>query len=125
MKNNHKKQQGLTLISLIFILGFVAIITLLVLKVVPIYLDHSKVVHALESIKSRPEIENQTKNQVLSALNKQFGMNYIDNIKNDNVHITSHYGYLKVQIIYHVKKHIIANLSACVDFDDSIEVGTK
>ncbi len=124
MCSTYKKQQGITLISLVFLLGILGFFTLLALKIGPIYMNHSKVMHALETLKNRPDIENHSKREVRSALIKQFNMNYVDHIKKDDVMITSHYGYLKVQIKYHVKQVILANISAWVDFDNEIEVGT-
>ncbi|MCF7970746.1 MAG: DUF4845 domain-containing protein [Methylococcaceae bacterium] len=125
MQKLHKKQQGLTLISLTFVLGMIGFFTLLVLKVGPIYMDHSKVVQALESIKNRPGIENESKEGVWVALNKQFSMNYVYDIKKENVKITSRDGYLKVQIVYYTKQLLFSNLSVWVDFDNSIEVGKQ
>ncbi|SMG64030.1 hypothetical protein BMETH_20_7 [methanotrophic bacterial endosymbiont of Bathymodiolus sp.] len=52
-------------------------------------------------------------------------MNYVYDVKKRNVKITSRNGYLKVQIVYHIKKLIFGNLSVWVDFDDSIQVGVK
>ncbi len=86
-------------------------------------MNHSKVVHALESLKHHIDIEKKSQREVWITLNKQFGMNYVTNIKKENVHITSRYNYLKVQIIYHVKEPLFANLSVWVDFDNEIEVG--
>jgi type II secretory pathway pseudopilin PulG len=39
MQKLHKKQQGLTLISLIFVLGLIGFFTLLALKVGPTYMN--------------------------------------------------------------------------------------
>ena len=121
----HKKQQGITLISLILTLGLIAFFTLLVLKVSPIYMNHSKVVHALETLKHRTDIEHKSKRQVWISLQKQFNMNYVYDVKKKDVKITSRAGYLKVQIVYHVKELLVGNLSVWVDFDNSIEVGVK
>lgn len=123
MRNTHKKQQGLTLISFIFLMGFIGFFVLLTLKVGPIYLDHSKVIHSLESLKNRADIEKNTKREIWTLLNKQLDMNYITHVKKKNVKITTRSNYLKVQIIYYVKQPLIGNLSVWVDFDNSIEVG--
>ena len=125
MHTIHKKQQGITLISLIFILGLIAFFTLVVLKVSPIYMEHSKVIHALETLKNRTDIEKKSKMYVWSSLSKQFNMSYVYAVKKKDVKITSTAGYLKVQIVYHVKEPFIGNLSLWVDFDNSIEVGVK
>jgi hypothetical protein len=47
-------------------------------------------------------------------------MNYVYDVKKRNVKITSRNGYLKVQIVYHIKKLIFGNLSVWVDFDELI-----
>ena len=125
MRTMHQKQQGITLISMIFILGMIAFFTLIVLKVSPIYMDHSKVVYALETLKNRTDIEKKSKREVWRSLSKQFNMNYVYDVKKKDVKITSRGGYLKVQIVYHVKEPFIGNLSVWVDFDDFIEVGVK
>lgn len=125
MQSTHKKQKGITLISMIFILGLIAFFTLLVLKVSPIYMNHSKVVHALEILKNRTDIEKKSKYEVWTSLQKQFNMNYVYAVKKKDVKITTRGGYLKVQIKYHIKKPLVGNLSVWVDFDDSIEVGMK
>ena len=123
MQNTTKKQQGLTLISLTFVLGLIAFFTLLVLKIGPIYMNHSKVVHALETVKNRTDIADKSKREVWRSLTKQFDMNYVDHIKKENVKIASRHGYLKIEIKYHVKELIMYNLSVWVDFDNSVEVG--
>jgi len=125
MLTTHKKQQGITLISLILLLGLIAFFTLLVLKISPIYMNHSKVVHALETLKNRTDIEKKSKYEVMTSLQKQFNMNYVYTVKKKDIKITSRGGYLKVQIKYYVKEPLIANLSVWVDFDNFIEVGTK
>ena len=125
MQTTYKKQQGITLISMILILGLIAFFTLLVLKVSPIYMNHSKVVHALETLKNRTDIEKKSKRQVWTSLQKQFNMNYVYSVKKKNVKITSRAEYLKVQIVYHTKVLLFGNLSVWVDFDNSIEVGSK
>jgi len=125
MKKIDKNQQGMTLISFVVVMAIVAFFTLIVLKVGPIYMNHSKVVHALESISNRPDIENESKHEVWISLSKQFNMNYIENVTKKDVKITSRPGYVKVHIVYHVKKPFIDTLSIWVDFDNMIEVGTE
>jgi hypothetical protein len=98
---------------------------MIILKVGPIYMNHSKVVHALETLKNRPDIEEASKHDVWISLSKQFNMNYIANVTKKDVKITSRPGYLKVQIVYFVKVPFIDTLSIWVDFDNTIEVGTE
>lgn len=125
MRKTHKNQKGMTLISFIVAMVIIAFFTMIILKVGPIYMNHSKVVHALETLKNRPDIEEASKHDVWISLSKQFNMNYIANVTKKDVKITSRPGYLKVQIVYFVKEPFIDTLSIWVDFDNTIEVGTE
>jgi len=125
MKKLDKNQKGMTLISFIVVMAIIAFFTLIILKVSPIYMNHSKVVHALETLKNRTDIEEASKQDVWISLNKQFNMNYVEHVTKKEVKITSRPGYVKVQIVYHVKQPFIDTLSIWVDFDNMIEVGTE
>ena len=125
MNASPTRQQGLTFISLVFILGFIAFFVLLGLKIVPIYLNHSKVVSALADIKKTTDIEAQTEGEIRNSLSKRFDINYVDDVTQDDITITRHGNYLKVAIEYEVVRKIVGNLSVLVEFNDNIEVGNK
>jgi hypothetical protein len=120
-----KHQQGLTFISLVFILGLIAFFVLLVLKIGPIYLDHSKVVSALAEVEKTAHIEEQSVAQIRDSLNKRFNINYVYDVTQDDITVTKYQNYLKVAIEYEVVRKIAGNLSVLVEFNDVIEVGQK
>jgi hypothetical protein len=125
MNVSPKRQQGLTFISLVFVLGLIAFFVLLGLKIGPIYLDHSKVVSALEEIKKNSDIEEQSEAEIRDSLRKRFNMNYVNDVTQDEIKITKYQDYLRVAIEYEVVKEIAGNLSVLVEFNDVIEVGEK
>lgn len=120
-----KKQGGITLISLILLLGLIGFFTLIVLKVVPLYLDNSKVVESLKSLKETPDLLNKSKSDIKAGLLKRFGMNYLDKPSDQDITITSHPGYLKVDVEYERVEPFIGNLSVLVEFHEGFEAGTK
>ena len=125
MNVSPKRQQGLTFISLVFILGLIAFFVLLGLKIGPIYLDHSKVVNALAEIEKTPNIEEMTEAEIRDSLTKRFNINYVYDVSQDDITITKYQDYLRVAIEYEVVKKIAGNLSVLVEFNDFIEVGQK
>jgi hypothetical protein len=125
MNMSIKHQQGLTLISLVFILGLIAFFVLLGLKIGPIYLDHSKVVSTLAEIEKIPGIEEQSEAEIRNSLGKRFDINYVNDVTQDDITITRHGNYLKVAIEYEVAREIVGNLSVLVEFNDVIEVGKQ
>lgn len=125
MTTSLQRQTGLTLISTILLLGLIAFFTLLVLKIAPIYMDHSKVVNALAGLKQTTDIQTKSKNEVWNALDKRFNFNYVDFVTQDDVKITKRGEYLKVEVQYDVIETIAGNLSVLVEFNEVIEVGEE
>jgi DNA-dependent RNA polymerase auxiliary subunit epsilon len=123
MSVSPKKQQGLTFISLVFVLGLIAFFVILGLKIGPIYLNHSKVVSTLAELKKTTDIEGQSEAEIRDSLSKRFNINYVDDVTQKDITITRHENYLKVVIAYEVITNIVGNLSALVEFNDVMEVG--
>ncbi len=123
MNASLKRQQGLTFISLIFVLGLLAFLVMLVLKIGPVYLDHSKVVSALTALEKMPEVETKSDAEIRGILNKRFSMNYVNDVTDDDIKVIQSGTYLKVIIQYNVIKQILGNLSVLVEFNNEIEVG--
>ena len=120
-----KPQRGYTLISLIFILGVLGFFVLLIMKIGPIYMDHSKVVNALAAIEKSTDVTSQSEEAIRTSLAKRFNMNYVSDIKPQDVKIIKRGNYLKVQADYEVVQKIMGNLSVLVQFNDFIEVGKE
>ena len=125
MQSLPHKQRGLTFISLVFILGLIGFFTLLVLKIAPIYFNHSKVVNALAAVQEMPDIASLSKLEIQKSLDKRFNMNYVEYVTNDDIHIISQPGYVKVNIDYERVEPIMGNLSVLVEFHEGFEVGKQ
>jgi hypothetical protein len=125
MQLSPSRQQGLTLISMIFVLGSIAVFVLLLLNIVPIYLDHNKVANALNALEKTGGIASKTEYEIKDGLRKQFDLNYVYDVTKDDIKITKHGSYLKVAIQYEVVKKLVGNLSILAEFNDVIEVGSS
>ena len=125
MKSSPQRQQGLTLLSIAFILALIAFFVLLTLKIAPIYIDHSKVVNALAALKETTDIQSKSEREVRNSLDKRFNMNYVYDVTQDDIKVTKRGNYLKVQIEYETVVKIVGNLSALAEFNDVIEVGQE
>jgi competence protein ComGC len=125
MNKPYRHQQGYTLISLIFILGCVAAVVLLIFKIGPIYLDHSKVSNAFSALEGQGNLAELSESEIRSSLDKRFNMNYVSDLKAQEVKIIKQGSYVKVEADYEVVRPIIGNLSVLVEFDDVIEAGSE
>jgi hypothetical protein len=125
MKLSSSRQQGLTLISTIFVLGGIAVFVLVLLNIVPIYIDHSKVAGALAALEKNADAASKSEYEIRDSLAKRFNLNYVYDVTQDDIKISKHGGYLKVAIQYEVVKKLVGNLSVLAEFNDVIEVGQK
>lgn len=125
MRFSPKREKGLTFISLVFLLAIIGFFTLLILKIAPIYMDHNKVVSALEGLKAQPDLTTQSVDQIKTSIAKRFSMNYVNAISYKDVKITKRGSYVKVQAVYEVVEKIMGNASVLVQFDDAIEAGVE
>jgi hypothetical protein len=119
------KQRGLTFISLIILLGVIGFFVLLILKIGPIYMNHAKVVNALDALEATDNLTSMSQQQIITSLDKRFNLNYVENVSHDDITIVSKPGYVKVNIDYERIEPIIGNLSVLVEFHEGFESGSK
>jgi hypothetical protein len=124
MNYSLQQQRGMTMISLVLLLAAIGAVVILVLKITPVYMNHGKVVSALEGLKGTTDIQTQSKAEVITSLSKRFTVNSVTGIDSEkDIIITKNGDYLKVEIKYQVEQPLVGNLFALMKFDDVIEVG--
>ena len=118
--NPNNSQTGMTLIGWIFTLVLVGAVALLVLKVVPVYLESFKVGQALQSVAGEAGVGQATKRDIYKRFVKRMDVEDIERFTQKNVH-----KYLEIQkkgntviltIEYQTITPIIHNVSLLVDF---------
>lgn len=125
MLTSFKKQRGLTFLSIAFILALIGFFTLLVLKIAPIYINHSRVVNAVKAVENTTDITTKSKAEIKGSLEKRFDMNYVEHVTDENVKIVAQPGYVRVDIDYERVEPIMGNLSVLVEFHEGFEAGNK
>ncbi|MBM4207704.1 MAG: DUF4845 domain-containing protein [Gammaproteobacteria bacterium] len=120
-----KYQQGYTFITLVLILGLIGIFCFLLFKIGPIYMDHSKVLGALSAVEKLPNLQELSESDIRSGLDKRFNLNYVSDIKAQDITVIKRGSYVKIEANYEVVKKLIGNLSALVNFHDVVEVGRE
>ena len=122
MSLSFKNQQGLAFIPLVFTLTLLFIVISLTAKIVPVYLNHNKVVVMLEQLKQETANEKKTESDIKSSLTKRININNIDDIAQDDITLNKQGNVFKVFINYEVVKKIFDNMSVLMEFNDEIEV---
>lgn len=125
MQASLRKQRGLTLISIGFILGLIGFFVLLFLKIAPLYFNNSKVRNAVEGVKNTTDIVSKNRQEIMTSLRKRFDMNYVDHVNNEDITIVAQPGYVKLDVTYERVEPIFGNLSVLVEFHEGFEVGGR
>lgn len=121
------QQQGMTLISTVFVVAVFAFFGLLAFRLGPIYIQNFIVKRSASALQQLPKEKLNSygpgvKLVLKQDLLKQLAINEIDHIKARNIKVTqTKQGYL-VNIKYDVTANILANIDALIHFDDTVLV---
>lgn len=113
-------QYGISTVSMALLLLIGGFLVLVGLRLMPIYLEHWKVVSSLESLSNEPELAAKTGPEILDLLMKRLDVNDVDNVSKENVEIKRADTSVSVRVKYEVRKELIGNIDAVAKFDDSI-----
>ncbi len=120
--NRWHHQKGMTAIGWLLVLGLIAFFTLITLRLVPAYLEFSKVASVLESLQNEPGITRKTRGEIISLISKRFDVNDVYQVEAKQVKITKDKGVLKVSIHYEHREHLVGNVDVVITFDKQVEV---
>ncbi len=124
---NRKRQSGMTMWSMLFVLGTLAFFLFLFFKLLPPYLTDLKIKSALESLGRQPDAGSMVLPQIKEAIRKRLEIDTADDFDLDKTLTLEPRGKIKViRISYEAVVPVAFNVSALLNFDHSIEVrGTE
>jgi Tfp pilus assembly major pilin PilA len=120
--NRWHRQNGMTAIGWLLVLGLIAFFALITLRLVPLYLEYAKVASALESLENEPGITRKTKPEIVKMMQKRFEVNDVVNVSAREIKVKKDKGILTVSIEYERREHLVSNLDVVATFDKKIEV---
>ena len=120
---NLKRQSGMTMWSLMFVLGTFAFFLFLLFRLIPPYLGDMKVKSALESLGKQPDAGSMAIGEIKESIRKRLEIDSADNFDLENSLTVTARGKMKViRINYESVTPVIHNISVLILFDHSIEV---
>ena len=122
--SNIIKQKGASMWMLLFGSALIVLFALVTMKLVPAYLDNNKVVNALESLKEQPGVGRWTRRQILEKVDNTLYVDLASDLLNLNeaLVITKSKSMRVISIDYERVIPMAYNISALLDFENSIEV---
>lgn len=119
---NIKKQDGMTLIGFVIVLGFVIFISFIGMKIAPIYMEYYGVVSAMDGVAKERGSANLSPFDIrVRVLNRLYVSYSADNVKEQNIKLVRRNG-VHLRIAYEVRKPVIGNLDVIATFDRSVRL---
>jgi uncharacterized protein DUF4845 len=123
-----KKQQGMTLIGWVMVLGIIAFFATFAMRLVPMYQEYYGVLQIMDGMEVELKNNKLTRGQVEQFLLKRFDTGYIFSVKQDdieiirgknNVHVT------KIVIDYEKRVPFMGQIDLIGHFKTEIDVEPK
>lgn len=114
-----KRQQGVTAIGWLIILGLIGFFVLLTLKMVPSYMEYYKIVSTLESLESETM---GSPRDITKLIERRFDISYVNTISAKDVRVTSAGPQWRVRAKYDSKVHLFYNVYVVMAFDKQVQV---
>jgi Tfp pilus assembly major pilin PilA len=120
-----KKQQGMTLISWVIVLGMIGFLATIVIRILPMYQEYFAVAHIMKGMEKELASQKLTKAQAKLLLMRRFNTGYITSVKKDNIEISrgkNSSNVTKIVIDYEVREPFIAQIDVIGRFHSEIDV---
>ena len=118
---NLAKQQGVTLMGLIFAIAIIAVIAMFAMKVFPTFLEYRSVQAGIVTAKKT----DGTVRDIQITFDKHADINRIESIKGNELIITKDTGETQVAFAYTARIPIITNVTLLIDYSGTTDPSGK
>jgi len=116
-----KKQQGLSIIGFIIVLGMAVFVSYLGMRIVPLYMEYYSVVSALNGVASERGSARLSPYDIKVKVLNRLYVSYSENVKESHIKITRGNG-VNLRVKYEVRTPIMGNLDVIARFDKSVKL---
>ena len=117
-----KRQQGMTMIGILFVLALIGVIGYAGMRVLPLYLNYMKVARTLQVTASEYKGENPDAGALSRSLEKHWDIEDITGVDWKDVQISKDDTGVTMHVTYDDAEPFIANVSLLVHFDKTVKV---
>lgn len=111
------RQQGMTYLGLLIILGVIAFFAMIAIKVVPLYVENMKVDSTLKSLQQSDAPLNES--DIRATLRKRFDINDVAHVRDEDVKVVREGKALVVTVDYEARVPLFANIDLIARFPDN------
>jgi hypothetical protein len=116
-----KRQQGLTLLGLIFAAVVIVLLAILTFKLVPVVIEYNTIERQFRSMAADPTLRGANRVQLERAWIARAEIDRIKSVTPKDIDFAKTANGLVITAAYSVKVPLFGNVSACIDFTPSSE----
>lgn len=120
---NLRNQAGMTYLGMLILLIVIAFFAVVMIKVVPLYLEHFKVKSVLDSLKEESDTAKLPPNEIERRIMSRLDVNDVENVEAQHIKVERSGGQTVVTIDYEARVPLFANLDVVAGFDNRVELG--
>lgn len=110
------KQKGIGLFGIFFVAMGLVFISIVVMKVIPAYIEYMAIGKVLKAIAADPAMQDAKPAQIRESYTRRSGVDNITSVTADDLDISRDNGKLTISAKYHVEKPLFANVGLYIDF---------
>lgn len=112
----HQKQQGITMIGILFIAMMLIFVAIVVMKLVPAYVEYIAIKKVFSAMVADPQLQDAKPSQIRESYVRRSGIDNITSLTADDLVISRDHGQLILSAKYHVEKPVYDNVGIYIDF---------
>ena len=121
-----KKQKGISFWGLIMVAGVTIFFILMFFKLLPPYIEHTKVKTALENMTQQPNAINMEKGEIKAALQRRLDIDDVNDVDlSKSLFVEKKPGATIIRITYERRVPLAYNITALIDFNHSVQVNAR
>jgi len=117
-----QKQTGMTAIGWMGVIALIIMFVLLILKLIPIYMDGFKVGSILEDIEAEPGVVEMSPVEISRTILKRLDINMVTGVTGEDIYIDKLKDSTNVEIDYEVRENLVGNIDIVVHFQKSVTI---
>ncbi|MEX0958432.1 MAG: DUF4845 domain-containing protein [Burkholderiales bacterium] len=110
------RQRGVTFIGMVFIAMVVIFAAIVVIRIVPAYIEYATIVKHLKAVAEAPEARAGTPRDIQMAFDRRAQVDDIRSISGMDIDVIREGESVSLTAAYSRKVKLMGNVSACIDF---------
>lgn len=119
-----KKQDGMSTIGWILLIGFIIAVSIPGMKIIPIYINDLKIHNALNKMKSATAVQTNLTNpsKIKKDLLDRFELQQMPEITPDEIIVTQSQDKFTIRITHQYKEHLFKDRYFTLNIDKTVEI---